>query len=686
MSRDHHTDPVESIAPGDREMSTSTPDRYLRMFNDLGMPPPLPAVDPPTVPPEAFLALTKQVQGMAKIMQTVVPLIPEIMRLTDTSVGPTQQRPSTGQDATGETRDGAVHHEGSPARDSPAPSQAARRRSEPDTVSSDSTDSFVKVQFSRVNHRLDEFRRELQKSRGESSEGASGGSPFVQEIQEKPVPLNFRVPALETYDGGSHPAEHVAAFRAQMAFYGTSDALMCRAFSTTFIGPAHTWFSRLRQSSIASFDQFAKEFEQNFLISARPRPSIAALLALSQHEEETLAQFVTCFATEIRGYSDTHPSLIMQAFLTGVKPSRFFWSLIEKSSATIPEMLQRASQYIAGEALAAGRRTIGKKPQIEQSRPATSSATPQSCRRLDHPEQRPPRPSPLPLNTPRTEIFLQIREKGLLRPPNPMKATYKNRSKYCRFHRDHGHDTEDCHDLQNQIEELIRRGYLGHYLKEPREATPRPRMPVERQIDVIIGGPATGGSSLSARKSYARSSVEKRPRPELEPEIFFGAEEGERSHHDDALVISIQIANAQVKRIMVDTGSSADVLYLDALKKLGLPTEDLIPMSSALKGFTGDSISPLGTTTLPVTIGEEPRTKTIMTTFMVVNLPSAYNVILGRPTLNKLKAVVSTYHRAIKFPTSAGVGESRSDPGESRRCYLTAVSLPKRVRPHVQDP
>ncbi|XP_064999878.1 uncharacterized protein LOC135633854 [Musa acuminata AAA Group] len=211
-------------------------------------------------------------------------------------------------------------------------------------------------------------------------------------------------------------------------------------------------------------------------------------------------------------------------------------------------------------------------------------------------------------------------------------------------------------------------------------------MPVERQIDVIVGGSAAGGSNSSARKSYARSSVEKRPRPELEPEISFGAKEGERSHHDDAMVISIQIANARVKRVMVDTGSSADVLYLDAFKKLGLPTEDLIPMSSALMGFTGDSISPLGTTTLPATIGEEPRTKTIMTTFMVVNLPSAYNVILGRPTLNKLKAVVSTYHRAIKFPTSTGVEESRSDPGESRRCYLTAVSLPKRVRPHIQDP
>ena len=301
MPNDPHADPVGPVTHGVGGMPTSTPDHYWRLFNDLGMPPPLPAVDPPVVPPEAFFALAKQVQGMVEIMQTVVPLIPEIRRLTDASADPAHQRPGTGQDATSETRDGAVRHEGSPTRVSPAPSRAARRRPEPDTVLSDSADSFIKVQFSQVNCCLDEFQRELQKSRDESNEGTSGGSPFVQEIQEKHVPLNFRVTALETNDGGSDPLEHVAAFRTQMALYGTSDALMCRTFPTTFRGPARAWFSRLRQSSITSFDQFAKEFEQSFLTSARPQPPIAALLALTQHEEETLAQFVTRFATEIHG-------------------------------------------------------------------------------------------------------------------------------------------------------------------------------------------------------------------------------------------------------------------------------------------------------------------------------------------------------------------------------------------------
>nr|XP_009383411.1 PREDICTED: uncharacterized protein LOC103971180 [Musa acuminata subsp. malaccensis] len=163
---------------------------------------------------------------------------------------------------------------------------------------------------------------------------------------------------------------------------------------------------------------------------------------------------------------------------------------------------------------------------------------------------------------------------------------------------------------------------------------------------------------MTARKAHTRSTVEKRPWPEHEPTITFGAGEVERSHHDDALVISVQIANAQVKRVMVDTGSSADVLYFDAFGRLGLTQENLTPVTSALTGFTVDSISLLKTTMLPITLGEEPRMKTIMTTFMVVDLPSAYNVILGRPTLNRIQAVVSTYHRTIKFPTLVRIGEA----------------------------
>ncbi|KAL0451528.1 UNVERIFIED_CONTAM: hypothetical protein Slati_1130900 [Sesamum latifolium] len=76
---------------------------------------------------------------------------------------------------------------------------------------------------------------------------------------------------------------------------------------------------------------------------------------------------------------------------------------------------------------------------------------------------------------------------------------------------------------------------------------------------------------------------------------------------------------------------------------------------------------------LPLTMGRGATRKTCLLKFLVVDVPSAYNVILGRPTLNTFQAVISTYHMKIKFPTPGGVGEVQGDPLKSRRCYVDTI-------------
>ncbi|RWW77656.1 hypothetical protein BHE74_00014167 [Ensete ventricosum] len=225
--------------------------------------------------------------------------------------------------------------EAHPASPTPTPAQSQSRSYNPapteldlDTLSTDTTDS-LREQVRRVHQRLDEVQKEVLKSREEVEESSKGGSPFTPEIQSKPLPATFRLPALKPYDGSDNPMEHITTFRAQMALYDTSEALMCRAFPTTLRGSARTWYSRLKLVSIPSFDSLAKEFELNFLTSARPRPTTASLLGMAQGSDEPLSQFVGWFTLQVQGIPDLHPSLAIQAFLTGLRPSRFFWLLIE---------------------------------------------------------------------------------------------------------------------------------------------------------------------------------------------------------------------------------------------------------------------------------------------------------------------------------------------------------------------
>ena len=80
-------------------------------------------------------------------------------------------------------------------------------------------------------------------------------------------------------------------------------------------------------------------------------------------------------------------------------------------------------------------------------------------------------------------------------------------------------------------------------------------------------------------------------------------------------------------------------------------------MTSPLYGFTGDSVIPKRTIKLAVTLGEPPKTSTVMINFLVVRCPSVFNRVLGRPLLKALKAVTSIHCLTIKFPTAVGIGQ-----------------------------
>ncbi|XP_057949885.1 uncharacterized protein LOC131144936 [Malania oleifera] len=152
-----------------------------------------------------------------------------------------------------------------------------------------------------------------------------------------------------------------------------------------------------------------------------------------------------------------------------------------------------------------------------------------------------------------------------------------------------------------------------------------------------------------------------------------GDEEGVQQPHDDALVLSLLVANYMVRRILIDNGSSANIMFWSVLVGMKIGKERLKPVSTPLVGFGGNTVHPLGTITLPVTIGTTPQQVTTLAEFLVVDRPSVYNVILGRPFLNAVWAVSSTYHLEVKFPTPQGIRSAKGDQAAARSCYVMAL-------------
>ena len=103
--------------------------------------------------------------------------------------------------------------------------------------------------------------------------------------------------------------------------------------------------------------------------------------------------------------------------------------------------------------------------------------------------------------------------------------------------------------------------------------------------------------------------------------------------------------------------------------------EQLVPTNTPLIGFGGTRVYPLSAVTLPVMVDDYPPQITKDVTFPIVDCLSAYNAIMGHPTLNSWKVVTSTYHLMIKFPTEYRVGEVRGDQVVARECYIAMLEM-----------
>ena len=105
---------------------------------------------------------------------------------------------------------------------------------------------------------------------------------------------------------------------------------------------------------------------------------------------------------------------------------------------------------------------------------------------------------------------------------------------------------------------------------------------------------------------------------------------GVKQPHNDPLAIMLNIEGFNTKRILVDNGSSADIIYLPAFQQLKLDPKRLRLFESPLVSFNGDRVYPRGIVTLTVTVGTQLRQLTRQLDFLVVDCPSSYNVIIGR--------------------------------------------------------
>jgi len=200
-------------------------------------------------------------------------------------------------------------------------------------------------------------------------------------------------------------------------------------------------------------------------------------------------------------------------------------------------------------------------------------------------------------------------------------------------------------------------------------------VPIHGEVHTISGGFSGGGYTASQWRKYAREVMaigvqETNLVPDVDL-VFTRADlRGVLPHNNDPVVISVVTAGRRVHRVLIDQGSSADVMFWSTFNKLQLSPDQLRPYTGCLYSFAGDLVRVRGHLELRTTFADDVSSCTANVKYLVVDAPSAYNMLLGRPVLNWVGAIASTRHLKMKLPSLGGtVITIKSDQKEPKRCY-----------------
>ncbi|GJW05104.1 reverse transcriptase domain-containing protein [Tanacetum coccineum] len=352
----------------------------------------------------------------------------------------------------------------------------------------------------------------------------------------------------------------------------------CHMFNSTLTGNARVWLTRYQKIRLM-LRNLRTTFRENYLHNKHIKDPVE-IHHIKQRDGESTEDFMERYKAEVLDVEGAPECMRISGFMHGITHPGLIKRLYERIPRSVDEMYRMTTSFLQGEvaALSHGRRKASSswKPSEGGDKPTFKKG----FKNKQRPDRKPDRFSLL-TKTPK-EIFAL--EKGKFKAPPPMVTPVEKRdpSKYCEFHSDTGHNTNECMQLRKQIDEMIKARKLSQFIKELKQ-NDKPKAPKK--------GEASGKDKpLTILMIQPWERVAKpRITQSFSPEIAMSFPPlSEEDGTESPMIIEVEMGGHFVHRVYIDGGASSEVLYEHCFVKLRKEIRDqMVPATTHLIGFSG---------------------------------------------------------------------------------------------------
>ncbi|GJV08821.1 reverse transcriptase domain-containing protein [Tanacetum coccineum] len=271
--------------------------------------------------------------------------------------------------------------------------------------------------------------------------------------------------AFQTYDGSGDPEDHLKLFQSGVKTERWAMPTWCHMFNSTLTGNARVWFDKLpKEESIDSYEDLRATFRENYLQQTKHIKDPMEIHHIKQRDGESTEVFMERYKAEVLDVEGAPKCMKISGFMHRITHPELIKHLYEKIPRSMEEMNRVTASFLQGKVAAFSHRQKKAHAPWRQPEGGCKPNFKKGFKNKQRPDRKPDRFSLL-TKTPK-EIFAL--EKGKFKAPPPMVTPTKKMdpNKYCEFHSDTGHSTDECMQLRKQIEEMIKSGKLSQFIKE----------------------------------------------------------------------------------------------------------------------------------------------------------------------------------------------------------------------------